>query len=118
MRSASEPAGRGGRNPPGGVPLADPHLRFAPASSSGFATEVRREVNGYFAARGLSDKGGAGVWVRGLVMTALVFVPYGLMLGLGLTGWTGWVLCFVMGFGMAGMGFAMAHDGQHGAMSK
>jgi linoleoyl-CoA desaturase len=75
-------------------------------------------VNGYFSARGLSEKGDYRVWVRAAVVTAMVFVPYGLILGLGLTGWGGLVLCLLIGAGMAGMGFAMAHDGQHGAMSE
>jgi linoleoyl-CoA desaturase len=98
--------------------LAEAHVRFAPTSSSAFATEVRRDVKGYFESRGLSDKGDARVWVRAVAVTAMVFLPYGLILGLGLTGWTGLALCFVMGAGMAGMGFALAHDGQHATMSE
>lgn len=92
-------------------------VRFAPAASSAFFSELKRDVAAHFAATGRSEKANLAAWVRGLVMLALIFVPYGLILGGVLTGWAALAGCVVVGVGVAGVGFCIAHDAQHGSWS-
>jgi linoleoyl-CoA desaturase len=98
--------------------MSDNAVRFAPPSTSPFTVEVKREVAKYFTDRGLSDKGGVASWVRALVMLAVIFVPWGLVLGGVLTGWAALAACVVMGAGIAGVGFCVGHDAQHGSFSE
>ena len=42
----------------------------------------------------------------------------GLMLAGVLTGWAAFASCIVMGVGVAGVGFCIGHDGQHGSFSE
>jgi len=98
--------------------MSDNAVRFAPAAESPFAVEVKRDVGRYFQERGLSDKGNLAMWVRGLIMLALIFVPWGLVLAGVLTGWAAFAACIVMGVGVAGVGFCIGHDGQHGSFSE
>ena len=93
-------------------------LRFAPPTPTSFAAQVRHEVAAYFAATGLSTTSDVRVWIRAGAMLALVCVPYGLLLGGVLTGWVALAACVVIGVGVAGMGFTLGHDAQHGALSK
>jgi linoleoyl-CoA desaturase len=97
--------------------MSEQAVRFAPAHASPFTVEVKREVARYFEERNLSDKGGLYSWVRAFSMMALVFVPWGLLLAGVLTG--GWALlaCAVIGAGIAGVGFCVGHDAQHGSFS-
>jgi linoleoyl-CoA desaturase len=55
--------------------------------------------------------------VKTLVLLAALFVPLGLILAGGLPGPLALALCLVMGLAMAGIGFGIAHDANHGAYS-
>lgn len=92
-------------------------VRFAPASTSAFLSDVKREVAAHFESRGLSEKANLNAWLRGLFVLALIFVPWSLVLASVLTGWAALAACIVMGAGMAGVGFCVAHDAQHGSWS-
>ncbi|MFM8387002.1 MAG: fatty acid desaturase family protein [Planctomycetia bacterium] len=97
--------------------MSDLSVRFAPPQGSPFTVELKQEVTRYFEERGLSDKGGWRSWVRAVVMLGLVFGPWALVLAGVLTGWWALAACVVMGVGVAGVGFAVGHDAQHGAFS-
>ena len=77
----------------------------------------RRAVNDYFEQNGLSRHANAAMVVKTVVLVALYFGSYGLIVSGALPlGWM-WLLCFVMGIGMAGIGFSVTHDALHGAYS-
>jgi linoleoyl-CoA desaturase len=85
--------------------------------SQGFAHEVKARVNEYFEENRLSRHANAAMVTKTVVLVALYFGSYGLILsGLLPLGWM-WFLCFVMGIGMAGIGFSVTHDALHGAYS-
>ncbi len=55
--------------------------------------------------------------LKSVVVTALTFGPYGLMLSNQFEPPILFVLAIVMGIGFAGMGFCIGHDAHHGAYS-
>lgn len=82
-----------------------------------FSTTVKQRINAYFEERGLSKHANRAMVVKTVVMFALFFGPYALIISGVLPLWGMWLMCVVMGFGMAGVGFSVAHDALHGAYS-
>ena len=98
-------------------PTGVPRITFSARDATGFVTAVRSRVPAYFAERGLSDKGGARMALKSATLLALTLGPYALILWgryppLAMLG-----LASLMGVGLAGIGFAVAHDALHGAYS-
>ncbi|MEM8909842.1 MAG: acyl-CoA desaturase, partial [Bacteroidota bacterium] len=94
-----------------------PKVKFARPDTSQFFNTLRKKVNTYFAENQLSKNGDARMVAKTLVMLLLYFGPYFLLL----SGWVpaviAWLLCMVMGLGLAGIGFSIGHDANHGAYS-
>ncbi len=82
-----------------------------------FAKEMKHEVNKYFTENNLSKHANAQMILKTVILLSLYFGAYGLVI----SGWFGLggmaLLCFVMGVGMAGIGFSVSHDALHGAYS-
>jgi linoleoyl-CoA desaturase len=97
--------------------MSSPKAIFATNPDSGFAREVKKNVADYFRTRNLSQKADFSMILKSIVMTALTFGPYGLMLSNQYSPATMLILCVVMGIGFAGMGFCIGHDAHHGAYS-
>ena len=55
--------------------------------------------------------------IKTLALVALYFGSYGLVISGSVSLPWMWLLCFVMGVGLAGIGFSVAHDALHGAYS-
>lgn len=92
-------------------------ITFPQKEGASFSAEVKREVEGHFAKTGLSEKANFAMVVKTVVLVGVMFGSYLLIL---LTSWSAWAklgLAVTMGFGMAGIGFAVAHDALHGAYS-
>ena len=90
---------------------------FPVRTGKAFHAAAKAAVDAYFAERGLSPKGGGPMLFKSGVLLLLTFVPYALIL-------TQWFdplvmlgLAMLIGWGMAGIGFAVAHDALHGAYS-
>jgi linoleoyl-CoA desaturase len=92
-------------------------VSFPPPNSERFVSEVKEQVDAYFAKNGLSPRANTEMKVKTVVLLTAFFLPYVLMLTLGLPPLAMWGLCVVMGVAMAGIGFSIAHDAQHGAYS-
>jgi linoleoyl-CoA desaturase len=90
-------------------------FRFTGRASTPFAQELRAAVEGYFDARGISPHATGAMVAKSVAMLALLFVPYGLILGGWITGFAALGACVLMGLGLAGIGFAIGHDALHGA---
>ena len=92
-------------------------VTFPSRDPARFGPEVKRRVAEYFNSRKLSDKATPGMIAKTFILLSLTFGSYGLIL----SGWFGpWAmlgLAVFMGVGVAGLGFAVAHDALHGAYS-
>lgn len=97
--------------------MANLLVSFPPPSSERFVADVKARVQAYFEERNLSQKANVEMKVKTAVILAAFILPYPLILSGLLPAWAMWGLCVVMGFAMAGIGFAIAHDAQHGAYS-
>ena len=83
-----------------------------------FASEVKERVATYFQSRNLSQGANASMLLKAGVMLGLTFGSYGLILSNHFTPWAMLGLCVLMGIGIAGIGFGIAHDALHGAYSR
>jgi linoleoyl-CoA desaturase len=79
--------------------------------------EMKSRVGQYFETRALSPKANVAMVAKTVLMLALTFVPYGLILTNRFSPWTMLGLAIAMGVGIAGIGFDIAHDALHGAYS-
>jgi linoleoyl-CoA desaturase len=83
--------------------------------SQSFAREVKACVNDYFERNRLSRHANAAMITKTVLLVALYFGSYGLIISGVLPLLWMWFFCFVMGIGMAGIGFSVTHDALHGA---
>lgn len=105
--SAQSPSGQGSARPP--------KLTFA--DDQGFHGAVKRRVLGYFEETGLSPFGGSSMYVKTAVLLVWFGASYLLLLLAAETWWQGALLSLSLGLAMAGIGFGIEHDGNHGAYS-
>jgi len=92
-------------------------VTFPSRNAARFAEDVKREVESYFTAQGLSDKATPGMKLKTILLlggTAGLYLA--ILLG-GFGAWTMLGLAILMGVGVAGIGFAVSHDALHGAYS-
>ncbi|WP_295117695.1 acyl-CoA desaturase [uncultured Chitinophaga sp.] len=95
-------------------------VRFAPKGNNSFAESVKLNVEAYFATHGLSSYGNAAMWYKTVFMVLLYFIPY-LVVTLGFVAGNPWLFLLMyvfMGLGVVGIGTAVMHDANHGALSK
>lgn len=100
----------------GGAPPA-PRVTFRGVGGEPLAAELRERVGAHFSSRGLSDKANFVMVLRTVVMLAVTFGAYALILTKWFSPWAMLGLAVVVGIGMAGIGFGVAHDAAHGAYS-
>jgi len=82
-----------------------------------FARELKAAVNDYFEENDLSKHANAAMVAKTIILLTLYFGAYGLIISGSVGLWGMAFLCFVMGIGMAGIGFSISHDALHGAYS-
>lgn len=82
-----------------------------------FARDLKQEVNSYFEKHNLSKNANAQMVAKTIILLTTYFGAYGLIISGNLGIWGMAILCFVMGIGMAGIGFSVSHDALHGAYS-
>jgi linoleoyl-CoA desaturase len=92
-------------------------VHFTPPSADSFINAVSAAVNGYFRSTGLSPFANKHMWIKGIVMMLLYFVPYAIIVTGMAAGNTllFFMLWFVMGWGMVGIGTSVMHDANHGS---
>ena len=82
-----------------------------------FSRTVKKRVNAYFEETGLSRHATPGMVLKTVIILAIYLVPYLLIMFTDFSLATKWLLTFIMGIGMAGIGFSISHDALHGAYS-
>ncbi|XXF77509.1 acyl-CoA desaturase [Myxococcaceae bacterium GXIMD 01537] len=97
--------------------MAQHSVTFPAPPRHGFASDVKARVQAYFDERGLSSKANTEMKVKTAIILGTFWLSFAAILTSGLPVWALWGLCVVMGVAMAGIGFSIAHDAQHGAYS-
>ena len=92
-------------------------IRFAKPVGMPFIEDVKARVGTYFEATGRSTKANARMVWKTVVLLTATFGAYALILTGWFTPWQMLGLALLMGAGMAGIGFSVAHDALHGAYS-
>lgn len=92
-------------------------IRFQQSTTDQFYTELKSKVNGYFSENKISQHANFQMVLKTILLFSLTFTAYGLIIADFLPLWAMWLLCVVMGVGIAGLGFSVAHDSIHGAYS-
>jgi len=92
-------------------------ITFPKRGAEAFIRDVKCGVARYFEQTGKSMKADWTMWLKTVVLLAMVFGPYAAIMSNRLDPWAMLGLAFVMGVGMAGIGFGISHDALHGAYS-
>ncbi len=92
-------------------------VRFNNKDVADFVPEVRRRVAEYFEATGRSQKADGRMVRKTVVLLGGTTACYLLILSGWFTAWPMLGLAVLLGVGMAGIGFSVAHDALHGAYS-
>jgi linoleoyl-CoA desaturase len=79
--------------------------------------ELCRRVDAYFEGRALDSKGGAPMLRKTATIVLWAVASYALLVFVATTWWSAALLCVSLGLALAGIGFAVMHDGGHGSYS-
>ncbi len=94
-------------------------LRFKNPNQNDFVRTLRKRVDAYFKENSLPKTGGWSLKLKALFMFLLYVVPYFLILfSVSDLLLVNWGFAFLMGLGMAGIGFGVMHDANHGSFSR
>src|SRR6056297_3238983 len=92
-------------------------VTFNNTTSREFSRTVKKRVNQYFEEKGISKHANTQMVVKTILLLTLYFGSYALIISGQFSLGTMWFLSFLMGIGMAGIGFSVSHDALHGAYS-
>src|SRR2546421_11636878 len=92
-----------------------PGVRFAPRRS--FHADLKGRVDAYFERSARSRHGGLSMGLKGMAMLSWLAGSYALLLFAHLRPWQAVLLSLSVGFAMAGVGFSVMHDANHGGPS-
>jgi len=94
-----------------------PRVTFRGVGEESLAAKLKDRVNAHFHDRGRSDKANSVMVLRTVVMFAITFGTYALILTRWFSPLAMLGMAVLVGIGMAGLGFGIAHDAAHGAYS-
>jgi linoleoyl-CoA desaturase len=97
------------------VPVHASKLIFE--ADDGFHAELKRRVREQLKATGLSQHGGLSMYLKTATILLWFASSYALLVFAELTWWQGALLALSLSLAMAGTGFAIQHDANHGAYS-
>src|SRR5207248_6129327 len=82
-----------------------------------FHADLSRRVDEYFEGAGRSRHGGWAMGAKSAVLIAWLAVSYALLMFVSLPAWGAALLSISVGLAMAGVGFSVMHDVNHGGTS-
>ncbi len=91
------------------------HRKLKFDSDPGFHTELKRRVEDYFQKTALSPRGGPQMWLKTAAILLWLVSSYLLLVFVAATWWQAIPLAGSLAFAIAGVGFAIQHDANHGA---
>jgi len=97
------------------VPIAETRVRFAPAGA--FHAEVKQRVEEHFRRTGRSTRGGWAMGLKTAAMLGWLAGSYLVLLLVPVAGWAAALLAISIGLAIAGVGFDVMHDANHGSLS-
>ena len=94
-------------------------VKFDKSFPNDFSKALKTRVNEYFKQNKIDRFGNFNMFFKSMVMLSSYFIPFGLIVSGTITNtWAVIGLWSFMGFGMAGIGLSIMHDGNHGAFSR
>ncbi len=94
-------------------------IKFNHTDNAEFVKVLRKRVNNYFKENKITKYANFGMKLKTVIMLTIYFLPLILMLtGVVQNIWLIGVMWGVMGIGMAGIGFSVMHDANHGTYSR
>lgn len=114
MTSASSPA----LNEPVDIPVIGHQVSPRFERSDAFEADLRKAVDGYFQATGMSTRDRPSMVLKTAVLLGLASVLYALLLWGAFPAWVVVALVVFLAMVVAGIGFNVQHDGGHHAYSR
>lgn len=99
-------------------PLSERTSKPKFAGDTGFHAEIKRRVGAYFAETGLPERDCPRMYLKTALLLAWMWGSYALLVFAAATWWQGALLSLSLALAMAGVGFGVQHDANHGAYSK
>jgi len=94
-------------------------LRFSQTIGKDFSKTLNKRVRAYFKDNNITKYANSTMVIKTIFMILLYLVPFSLMVFGSVTNfWLIFLMFAIMGLGMAGIGFSIMHDANHGAYSK
>ena len=94
-----------------------PTVKFARKDPQNFFPTIRKQVNEYFEKNNIKKTGNSLLYFKTVVVFAMYFVPFALILAQFLPLPLVFLCYAVMGLGNSGIGLAVMHDANHGSYS-
>jgi linoleoyl-CoA desaturase len=92
-------------------------IRFN-TKSNPFFDDLKQAVDGYFNQTGKERTGNWVIYLKSVILLTSLAAIYTTILWFQPMGWWGVLLCVLLGFTLAGIGFNVMHDSAHGSFSK
>jgi linoleoyl-CoA desaturase len=86
--------------------------------NSVFFETLKQKVDNYFKTNNLRETGNIKLYYKTVLLFLSAIMLYSLLVFASLPVWLSVVLCCVMGFNLAAIGFNTMHDGAHGSFSR
>src|SRR5882724_289652 len=93
-------------------------VAFPSRAAAAFVRDVKAGVAAYFETSRRSSKGNWSMWLKTLLLFAVVLGSYAAIMSNRFTPLAMLGLAVVLGIGIAGVGFSVSHDALHGAYSE
>ncbi len=93
-------------------------IKFSRVDSAKFFRTLNKRINGYFKEKNIKKTGNAKLYIKAIIMFALLIVPMVVLFtNINLPGYVQLLLMVIVGIGLAGVGMNVMHDANHEVFS-
>ncbi|MDH3323421.1 MAG: acyl-CoA desaturase [Flavobacteriaceae bacterium] len=92
-------------------------IKFLTRDKTKFFRTLNKRVNNYFKENNIKKTGNWKLYIKAVLMFALLITPLVLILTVDLPGWAQIIGMIIIGIGMAGVGMNVMHDANHESFS-
>lgn len=92
-------------------------IKFSRIDNAKFFRTLNKRVNNYFKENEIKRTGNWKLYIKAIIMFALFFAPFIVILTVNMSQWLQLLLTVVIGIGMAGVGMNVMHDSNHESFS-